>query len=45
MNIWGSDEAALARRARRWAEMEAAARLLKAVRANEATPDAGQGAA
>ena len=37
MNIWGSDEAALARRARRWAEMEAAARLLNAVRGETAS--------
>ena len=32
MKIWGADEEALARRARRWAEMEAAARLLRALR-------------
>ena len=45
--VWGADEEALARRARRWTEMEAAARLLRAVRADaadRATPDADQGA-
>ncbi len=31
MKVWGADAQALARRARRWAEMEAAARLLRAV--------------
>ncbi|MGA2637979.1 ATP12 family chaperone protein [Methylocella sp.] len=43
--IWGADDEALARRARRWTEMEAAAGLLRAVQAREATPDAGQGGA
>jgi chaperone required for assembly of F1-ATPase len=33
--VWGADEEALARRARRWADMEAAARLLRAVRDGE----------
>lgn len=32
MKIWGVDEQAMARRERRWAEMEAAARLLETVR-------------
>jgi chaperone required for assembly of F1-ATPase len=36
MKIWGADDEAVARRARRWTEMEAAARLLRAVR-GEAT--------
>jgi chaperone required for assembly of F1-ATPase len=39
MKIWGADEEALARRARRWAEMEAAARLLRALR--DATDSSG----
>jgi chaperone required for assembly of F1-ATPase len=34
MKVWGADEEALARRARRWTELEAAARLLRAVRAD-----------
>ncbi len=33
MSLWGADSEALARRGRRFAEMEAAARLLRAVRA------------
>ena len=41
-NIWGADEAALARRARRWAEMAAAAQLLEAVR-GETAPDVRRG--
>ncbi len=41
--VWGADEEALARRARRWTEMEAAAALLRAVRTEP--PDTGQGAA
>lgn len=32
MKVWGVDEQAMARRERRWAEMEAAARLLETVR-------------
>lgn len=32
MKIWGADEEALRRRARRWTEMEAAARLFRSVR-------------
>jgi len=31
MQIWGADDEALQRRARRWREMEAAARLLELV--------------
>jgi chaperone required for assembly of F1-ATPase len=42
--FWGADDEALARRARRWTEMEAAAGLLRAVRA-EAPPNAGPGGA
>ncbi|ACK51040.1 ATP12 ATPase [Methylocella silvestris BL2] len=38
MQLWGADEAALARRARRWSEMEAAARLLRAARPPESAP-------
>jgi chaperone required for assembly of F1-ATPase len=33
MDVWGADDEALARRARRWTEMEAAARLLREARA------------